>query len=1120
MHSSETLAAPPSTGPNLLLELGRLIVRSRSRSPPPSPAPAPAPSPHDRLLQAKLRAARPSTSHQIQTQPKSDVEECKPGVEGQLSDHVQALWTDQIPVCIEVLLAGECSECRRVGREEPPTPQAETHPRGVLLERWTMHTLPAKSNEAAFTCSAWLLNAVRSQLHFSQLRAWRMARVQHSYRQHRRKLSRETCNIKKIEANCDQDELDELDELDEFKRKLNVLYSVRTPGDTYHANEFQKTPISHQFPVTDIGGNVHLKVVLESLPRVDEIPNVKCTCQKRRASKEMPVNIHEELTGKLNDLTIGNRIKFPTDLINSNTGNPARRLSIVTNAASTEYLYTSDEKDEKNKVLDDRMLTPCSENGKHKCNCDEESDGREMKSFTSVNNEPKKLDERRLREIAKYKRRLRKESKLKKLSDSTSSEGDKIEKAKETHTSIPILQASRFDRLRAIGCYRNQTYLTLPASRIETKSPFVDAATIQPDEIKKTCTVGTQTDNVACSCGSVIEMKCDSCVQNRLVRSEANYDLASLDGKNNGARRKREDEAVEMFKKPKCDNICSGSSIHSEKCDNLVVTNVSFGSDVVKRPKIRRYQHLMDRIDRVVEDRSNKDIEELHLKTDDTVFSVPKRESKRQKTFSINDDEYVRYEKCDYGTFEKYESDQIESPVDQNGFKFPEVRKGQENLVPSPSETDRFRFRFDSAASMVFHTKTGLPLTSSPAPLRRGNNCFDFDDSINGISGIKSALFHPGGAEEPPSCPLVPPGPATPPSPLCPPSPVSSSPQPTATKKESTPKLRMGPSTGLLGSFEESALKGRLEPVATVQGFTAELAASGAFCAPHRRLPVTVFFYACGATNAPYMGHINLGPSGYRVSRSGTIQVSLFNPHGTLVKMFVVLYDLTKMPPRARTFLRQRTLYLPASAPAPPPHLIHKWLRYLIHLRFMTSKSGKLYLHTDIRIIVSRKADLDTATAHSIFRPITAPSDDNDTKSDGETKFTDGPSKNADAQSKTADAQSKITDAQSKTADAQSKIADGASKIADGIGNCRGPNRVFGGSSEHDTEAKRDNNMLEICYENGNGVAFELRSFTYAPENPKYSPRLHFRCLHEIWPNFPIPSIGKACAPAVGTLIG
>lgn len=38
-----------------------------------------------------------------------------------------------------------------------------------------------------------------------------------------------------------------------------------------------------------------------------------------------------------------------------------------------------------------------------------------------------------------------------------------------------------------------------------------------------------------------------------------------------------------------------------------------------------------------------------------------------------------------------------------------------------------------------------------------------------------------------------------------------------------------------------------------MHGFTAELGASGAFCPPHKRLPVTVFFYAPGGTNAPYM---------------------------------------------------------------------------------------------------------------------------------------------------------------------------------------------------------------------------------------------------------------------------
>lgn len=88
----------------------------------------------------------------------------------------------------------------------------------------------------------------------------------------------------------------------------------------------------------------------------------------------------------------------------------------------------------------------------------------------------------------------------------------------------------------------------------------------------------------------------------------------------------------------------------------------------------------------------------------------------------------------------------------------------------------------------------------------------------------------------------------------------------------------------------------------------------------------------------------------------------------------------------------------------------------------MTSKSGKLYLHTDIRIIVSRKADLDTATAHSaLFRPVAAAGDDAQRPS--------------------------------------------------------GPNRVFGGCGEFDSE-------LEEA-----GGSYELRSFTYAPENPKYSPR-------------------------------
>lgn len=80
-------------------------------------------------------------------------------------------------------------------------------------------------------------------------------------------------------------------------------------------------------------------------------------------------------------------------------------------------------------------------------------------------------------------------------------------------------------------------------------------------------------------------------------------------------------------------------------------------------------------------------------------------------------------------------------------------------------------------------------------------------------------------------------------------------------------------------------------------------------------------------------GHINLGKKGYNVPRSGTIQVTLFNPLGTVVKMFVVMYDLADMPVNSQTFLRQRTLYMPANPNGEQPDNAQKWLRYLIHLR-------------------------------------------------------------------------------------------------------------------------------------------------------------------------------------------
>lgn len=268
----------------------------------------------------------------------------------------------------------------------------------------------------------------------------------------------------------------------------------------------------------------------------------------------------------------------------------------------------------------------------------------------------------------------------------------------------------------------------------------------------------------------------------------------------------------------------------------------------------------------------------------------------------------------------------------------------------------------------------------------------------------------------------------------------------------------------LLVNFEESMLNGRIHPIGQVNGFSLELGASGSFYPKHVRLMMQAFFFDLSDDNAPspYLGYADLrqlpNPKGYHVPKKGSIQLTLFNPTGLVVKMFVIVYDLEDMPPNCQTFLRQRTMYMPTlenstesatsftspflslthqlshfakstvsvnnnsncnkknstnesplgvlsnsvsatsswcsssssicsscSSISPPCSstdliesrqfrnftTIHQtkqprrtgpspwqklpaYLRYLVHLRFHTTKSGRLYLHTDLRLIFSR----------------------------------------------------------------------------------------------------------------------------------------------------------------------
>uniref|UniRef100_A0A1A9WQQ3 DUF4210 domain-containing protein n=1 Tax=Glossina brevipalpis TaxID=37001 RepID=A0A1A9WQQ3_9MUSC len=225
----------------------------------------------------------------------------------------------------------------------------------------------------------------------------------------------------------------------------------------------------------------------------------------------------------------------------------------------------------------------------------------------------------------------------------------------------------------------------------------------------------------------------------------------------------------------------------------------------------------------------------------------------------------------------------------------------------------------------------------------------------------------------------------------------------------------------LLGNLEENLLQRRLMPKIEVVGFRLLLGASGGFCPTQLTIPAAAYFYELhGETlSTPYLCEVRLPRKGYTVPRFGTVQATLLNPMGTVVRMFVIPYDMRDMPALHQTFVRQRILAdggqmsdmcmehvqhngvvdcsnnkcnktvtinaellqqqqeKQTQQPRTPNtrnesnlgHFIStehmKSLRYSIHLRFQTSRSGRLMLHTDIRLLISRRTDCDTAAAHA-----------------------------------------------------------------------------------------------------------------------------------------------------------
>ncbi|KAF8950426.1 hypothetical protein BGZ52_002544 [Haplosporangium bisporale] len=115
----------------------------------------------------------------------------------------------------------------------------------------------------------------------------------------------------------------------------------------------------------------------------------------------------------------------------------------------------------------------------------------------------------------------------------------------------------------------------------------------------------------------------------------------------------------------------------------------------------------------------------------------------------------------------------------------------------------------------------------------------------------------------------------------------------------------------------------------------------------------------------PYVGNLDLDnglrgerrfarmPGGMRIPLRGQIQVVIKNPNKTAVKVFLVPYDFSDMPPGTKTFLRQKHY---STGPGMGPSSGQGGtLRYAIHLQFCCPAPGYVYLYRSIRVVFANR---------------------------------------------------------------------------------------------------------------------------------------------------------------------
>lgn len=947
------------------------------------------------------------------------------------------------PICIEVYLGPENHE--------------------ILLEQWIIQQ-KEKSTTPTMTLQS-LLNAIRSQLYFSQITAW-------------------TDLIKNAKPN-DRDIIEHgriklVEKVENGATirtpRLDIFYRIRA----YDATAcFNSKPNVHDFPNVVISENCSISVCLKSLPRIQNgIPRINF--------------VENENTNNPNNTSCNSSNNNNNSNCSHNTC-PASAVASSSSVASDSSTDQSNSSVDESMVLDDRLNFPCQEKGKHRCAFDEEYGNSDALVEEMVSAE----QSHREKQLLKYRKRMMKRDKKTKMASGSSGKvcnetaitslstnsPPKPEQFQQQHIQPEHikqgcngenhLKSTNYQPLHhhqpsipefgSINSYRPPLYCTQETTVAEG---------VQTNSVEMV-SIGTQTPNFpfffpSCeNCGHKMEFTCLHCVNNTEKHTEAIVNDSC------------QDEMDGTF------SSANGSSSPPEppklgKGDLLLQA-------IVRTPRHRFYSDTRN---------NNNNILTSNLKNPPQTKTNDCQLCKRQKTQHV------------YRNSPQAENNMsMPCANEQNGYKFAKsyfasasdanesvdrhmsvdcacldeyaenccIKSNTLDPHPSPDKllsrtsVNSAELKLCENIDAQFKTPKTAPIVSNqsspknhhkPTPLfincsgklpphksiPKINLTNIFSDSpstscasapipilSSDVDGI-SAAFSFDNINNSPDIPVQKSSsaPTLPNSPSLSPrflkqaaiykrrsrhlsdrsserSSIGSDEQFSDEDLESLYSPTSSPvktrlflkSSGfgrrpILGSFEESLFQKRFVPKSQAAGYKVLLGASGGFCPTQLTIPAIASFYElpnASTLSTPYVCEIRLSRKGYTVPRVGTIQATLLNPLGTVVRMFVVPYDFRDMPAMSQTFIRQRILAVDASSvtsesiesstgstsPAVVPSgnlsgLDHKnvshgeqmrTLRYAIHLRFQTTRSGRLALHTDIRLLISRRTDCDTAAAHA-----------------------------------------------------------------------------------------------------------------------------------------------------------